>query len=128
MPGIELIRSFLQQATAQGSRSTALNPLAWALGLCLSSLLIAISLNAPYWVTVFLSVVTALILIVFLFAYLYLLVKDRDALRSEKFTLSKMAIERSVTGDNIAGFIDPMNRAESIRTPESLTEPKNGGK
>jgi hypothetical protein len=38
-------------------------------------------------------------------AYFFLLFNDRDALRSERFTLSKMAIEKSVTGDSLKGFI-----------------------
>jgi hypothetical protein len=42
----------------------------------------------------------------FLGAYFFLLIKDRDALRSEKYTLSKLALERSITGDNIAGFLE----------------------
>ena len=42
--------------------------------------------------------------IAFLVAYFILLFIDRDALRSERFTLSKMAIEKSVTGDSLRGF------------------------
>jgi hypothetical protein len=40
----------------------------------------------------------------FLVAYFILLFVDRDALRSERFTLSKLAIEKSVTGDSLRGF------------------------
>jgi hypothetical protein len=69
--------------------------------------MVSISLKSPSFVTVFLAVVTGVILLVFLFAYIYLLVNDRDALRSEKFTLSKLAIERSVVGDSAVGFLDP---------------------
>jgi hypothetical protein len=42
--------------------------------------------------------------IAFLVAYFILLFVDRDALRSERFTLSKLAIEKSVTGDSLRGF------------------------
>src|SRR5690348_2400583 len=104
MPTIELIRSFLQQASVHGSRSTVLNPLIWALGTTFSAILVSIYGNAPFWLTVVLTIFGGLILLVFLGAYLYCLVSDRDALRSEKFTLSKMAIERSVTGDTLKGF------------------------
>ena len=113
MPGVELIRSLLQQARVQGSRSTAINPLAWAFGIALSALLIALRIiSTPPWILYLLGILAATVLLAFLAAYFFLLVKDRDALRSETFTLSKMAIERSVMGDNIVGFIDPATRLE----------------
>lgn len=105
MPTIELFRSLLQQATAQGSRSTALNPLAWALGILLSAMLLAARIsNLPIWVLWLLGCSSAVFVTAFVVAYFYLLFTDRDALRSERFTLSKMAIEKSVTGDSLRGF------------------------
>ena len=121
MPGIELIRSLLQQATAQGSRSTALNPLGWALAIILSALLGSAFDHPPIWLTPILAVCAGTIVVAYLFAYFFLLVKDRDALRSERFQLSKMAIERSVVGDNIAGFINPAEQPPLLpvaKTPE----------
>src|ERR1700732_1748070 len=106
MPGIELIQTFLKQASARGSRSNALNPLAWAFGMTLSALIASILAgHSPSWLTILLAVFASLILLAYLGAYGFLMVKDRDALRSESFTLSKMAIERSVTGDNLQGFV-----------------------
>ena len=107
MAGIELIQSFLQQASAQGSRSTALNPLGWALSIIFSAMIGAGLAHMPTWVLIMLGVFESLAVVAYLAAYFFLLVKDRDALRSERFQLSKMAIERSITGDNLAGFIDP---------------------
>jgi hypothetical protein len=104
MPPIELIRSFLQQASVQGSRSTVLNPIGWAFALVLSALLASAWAQAPFWVVVLFAVFASLILIVFLISYIYCMVNDRDALRSERFSLSKMAIERSVVGDTLKGF------------------------
>jgi threonine/homoserine/homoserine lactone efflux protein len=126
MAGVELIRSLLQQASAQGSRSTALNPLAWAFGLTLSGLIVSVSFKATDWIIVFLSVVSSLILAVFLFAYIYLLFRDRDALRSEKFRLSNIAPERSISGDSLKGFVEvehPGRRVPAAPTPERREEP-----
>ena len=53
-----------------------------------------------------LSIFSGLLLVVYVFSYVYLLFNDRDALRSERFTLSKMAIERSITGDSLRGFVE----------------------
>ena len=110
MAGIELIRSFLQQATAQGSRSTALNPLGWALTIVFSAMIGAGVAHLPGWVMIMLGVFEGLLVVAYVAAYFFLLLRDRDALRSERFQLSKMAIERSITGDNIAGFLEPDQR------------------
>jgi hypothetical protein len=114
MPGIELIRSFLQQASAQGSRSTALNPLGWAMTIIFSAMIGAGVAHMPTWVLVMLGVFESFAVAAYLIAYFFLLVKDRDALRSERFQLSKMAIERSIAGDNLAGFIDPEKQAVAL--------------
>jgi len=91
LPDIDFIKDLLQQASAQGSRSTALNPLQWALAIVLSALLGATKVQAPAWVFRMLATSAVVILLAYLAAYFFLLVKDRDALRSEKYKLSKMA-------------------------------------
>jgi len=59
------------------------------------------------WVTVTIGISFATVLAVFLGAYVYLLLKQPDALRSEQFTLSKLAIEKGMVGDSVAGMHDP---------------------
>jgi hypothetical protein len=125
MPGIELIRSFLQQASSQGSRSTALNPLGWALAIVLTALLGASVAHLPPWILSFLVVFASVLIAAYLVAYFFLLVKDRDALRSERFHLSKMAIERSITGDNLAGFLEPEKQTRILPAVESTPGAKS---
>jgi hypothetical protein len=73
--------------------------------MALSALLIAARISgAPVWLVVLLGVAVAGTGTAFLVAYFILLFIDRDALRSERFSLSKMAIEKSVTGDSLRGF------------------------
>jgi hypothetical protein len=119
---IELIRSFLQQANATGTKSTALSDLRWFTGLVLTALLIALKFNAISWILISLVVLLGLISVVYLAVYIFFALKSPDALRSEKFTLSKLAIERSVTGDNITGFIDPAVDKRALNLP--ATTPK----
>jgi hypothetical protein len=122
MPGIELIRSLFQQASAQGSRSTALNPLGWAFATVLSALIGAKVADAPQSIITLLSVFASLILAVFLFAYIYFMFKQPDALRSEKFTLSKMAIEKSVIGDSLKGFKElPVGDQKALQSAIEVT-------
>jgi hypothetical protein len=110
MAPIELVRSFLEQASGRWSRSTALQPLGWLLGIVLSVLLFSLATNPPAYVIYILLTFAGIILLTYIGAYLYFMIRLPDALRSEKYTLSKMAIERSVTGDNLAGFLEPDQR------------------
>jgi len=74
------------------------------LGLLLAADVLAAARHSPVWFLITLSSFCGAVILVVLIAYLYLMVKNPDALRSERFTLSKMALERSVTGDTLAGF------------------------
>lgn len=120
MPGIELIRSFLQQATAQGSRSTVLTELRWFVGILLSAILVAVSLHAAQWILIILVVFLCAAGALYLIAYVFFGLKNPDALRSEKYTLTKLAIERSVTGDSVKGFFDL--ESQSTKSLPSPTE------
>ena len=47
----------------------------------------------------------SVVMITFVIAYAYFAITAPDSLRSERFTLSKMAIEHSSKGDNLVGLI-----------------------
>jgi hypothetical protein len=119
LAGIALIQSFLQQANARGSRSTALQPLQWGIAMVLGAFLVASYERASLWILETLGVFAALLILSFVGSYFFLLFKDRDALRSERFHLSKMAMERSIIGDNLAGFLEPEKQPLLFPSPES---------
>lgn len=80
--------------------------------------------GAPRWLLILLGIAVCATGSAFIVAYFILLFLDRDALRSERFTLSKMAIEKSVTGDSLKGFTalypgDP----KAISAPADNVEP-----
>ena len=102
------MQSFFSQASARGARSTALHALQWAIGLLLSAMALLVFGRAPEWLLVGIAIAICAVLTVFLAAFVYLLFHNPDALRSEHFSLSKMAIEKGLVGDNIAGLVDPM--------------------
>ena len=106
MPGLEVFQSLIQQASARGSRSTALNPLQWTIAILLAGISGSIWAGSPNWVSILLAVLTGVTVTVYLSAYVFLLLKDRDALRSERFTLSKLAIEKGLIGDNLTGLFE----------------------
>lgn len=124
MAGIELIRSFLQQAHAQGSRSTALNPLGWLSAILVAAVATAFKEHAPTWAEIALVCLLALVSLCYLAAYAYFAMNDVDALRSERYTLSKMMIESSQIGDDRQGFAKPNEGLQLPKTGQILPAPR----
>lgn len=59
-------------------------------------------------------------------SYIYFMRRDPDALRSESYSLQKLAIEKGIFGDNLVGMIDP---DRVIETPEVVNAlPPEGAK
>jgi hypothetical protein len=79
----------------------------------LAALPASVFTGAPVWLTAAIAVCTGCVLLVFLGAYIYLLLKMPDALRSEQYMLSKLALEKGMIGDNVAGLHDPRVIEES---------------
>ena len=44
--------------------------------------------------------------------YIYCLINDRDSLRSEKFTIQKLAIEKGIMGDDVTGIAPLSNNRQ----------------
>jgi len=105
MPELGFLKVFAQ-AAARGTRSSALRPIDWLLLLQLGSLLGSLYLDAANWIVIFFVFSSALSFSLYLFTYVYLLFKDRDALRSETYSLHKLAIEKGLIGDSISGLIE----------------------
>ena len=103
MAPAKLVAALLQQATAQGSRSTVLRPLGWLVGICAPGLLVAVELSAPTWVIVTFAVFMGLTIVLYLGSYTYCLFTDKEALRSERYSIQKLAIEKGIVGDSHAG-------------------------
>lgn len=100
------IHQFLEKADARGARSTVLRPLGWLVFLLFAGLVVSLPSSPPEWLLRLLAVLLVIAVAVYLAAFIFFALKDPDALRSEKFTLSKMAIERTLTGDTLKGFVD----------------------
>jgi Na+/glutamate symporter len=83
-----------------------LTSLAWLLGLLLTAALWAVRLNAPEWLLALLAVLAVITVGVYLYAYVYFMKHDSEALRSERYSLGKLAINKGVAGDDLAGIIE----------------------
>ncbi|MEJ1379328.1 MAG: hypothetical protein RPU34_05885 [Candidatus Sedimenticola sp. (ex Thyasira tokunagai)] len=120
MSSPELLRAFLSQASSSGSRSTALQPLGWLSGILTSGLVLAATWGTPEWALVTLAIFLGITVTIYLISYIVYAFKNPDALRSEKYTLSKMAIEKNLIGDDVSGLIEI---SESDNTPISQALP-----
>ena len=112
---IEQVFSALSRSSAGGSRKTALAPFQWLLALVLSALLLANQSGSANGTVVTLLLWFAGITFgLTCLAALYLLFWRPDFLRSERFTIEKLMIERGLVGDTLSGFsrvdIEPARR------------------
>ena len=116
-----LLHSFFSEASAKGARSTALHALQWGMAMLLISISIMAIADAPSWILIAISSAFGLVLVTFIGAYIFLLITNPDALRSESYTLSKMAIERGLFGDSLSGLIEEEVLEDTINEPKTLT-------
>lgn len=105
MAAAELLSALLQHNIAKGYKSNVLNPLIWLTGTFFIAIVGAIISKAPTWILIVLIVLLILIIGLFSFAYCFCLIKNPDALRSEKYSIEKMAIEKGYIGDSIKGMM-----------------------
>lgn len=111
---IETFLSLLQQSVGRASRSTALQPLVWLIGALVLALLFCLVYGAAGWVTVVIVSMQVITVLVFIGTYIYLVTHNIDATRSERFTLEKLALQQSRTGDDAVGFIESRARASAV--------------
>jgi hypothetical protein len=125
MPTNKLIAAILRQATARGSRSTVLKPLGWLAGICATALLGALRYNATpeviHWILIFLGAT----ILLYLAAYVYCLLTDKEALRTETYLIQKTAIEKGYVGDTLAGIFQiesDENDSSTVNDPSGNQE------
>ena len=63
-------------------------------------------MRASAWITVTFILMCIVTFILYIGAYVYCLLYDREALRSETYLIQKLAIERKYLGDNVTGTIE----------------------
>ena len=100
----EFISSIFKQATAQGFKSNVVKPLMGMFTLFVIATVVLYWLEVPYF-SIAMGCLMMIAGIVFLIAYLYCLFKNPDYLRSEKFVVEKMAIEKAALGNSMTPMI-----------------------
>jgi hypothetical protein len=101
---MQLVSLLREQMNATLSRSDVLKPFAWLIGILSAAFCISLFTKPPEWVLVALIVMLFASVCLYGYASLFCLFKDRDALRSEKYSLQKFALEHNLIGDSTAGL------------------------
>lgn len=115
-PLINLLgRSLEEGETTRYSRTDILRSLMYPLGLCVGALPLLALAKVPAWTLIGDGVAIAVLLSVYLGAYLYSFVARPDTLRSERYQLAKYALESQMFGDNRSGLIE----AAPVRTVQA---------
>jgi hypothetical protein len=104
---LQIVQSLREQMHATLARSDVLRALIWPIGILMTATLGLTFAKAPDWLLIVFAVLVVLSILLYGAAYTFCLINDRDALRSEKYSLHKMAIEHGVYGDSRIGLIEP---------------------
>lgn len=105
-----------QQQREAKSRTDVLKPLVWPLGITASAVPALLAAKAPLWMPISAGSAFCVLLIVYIIAYITLLIFRPDYLRSENYELTKMAIQNGLLGDSKSGMA-------TIHTPAITVQP-----
>ena len=77
-------------------RATPLKPAVWMTSVLVWATVVGLFLRVPTWGAVFLSCLTGVSFLFYLVSYIYLMMVDRDTLRSERYREPRVVRERGV--------------------------------
>ena len=118
------IWSILQQALSSGSRSTVLKPLGWLVAMTLAGSIVAFGSTAPIWFTTILGILCLVAICLYFLAYIYFGLTDKDSLRSEKFSIQKLAIQKGFIGDDQTGYVKLPDNQPSLPAIDVTSTPQ----
>jgi hypothetical protein len=98
-----------------------LKPLAWLIGILTLATVLMLYAKAPDWLLIVMACLLVGTILLYGFSYSFCLFNDRDALRSEKYSLQKLAIEHGLLGDSSTGLFEPTSTPRDIEQLPSGT-------
>jgi hypothetical protein len=127
MAGFWQMASMLrEQVNATAWRSDVLKPLAWLIAMLVLLVAMLAFAKAPEWLLTWVSLTLLGTIILYALSYAICFFIDRDALRSEGYSLNKMAIEHKLIGDSSAGMFSAKEVLDSQPVPDQ--SPKRLGR
>ena len=94
-------------------RATPLKPAVWMTSVLVWATVVGLMLRVPTWGGVFLCCLTGVSFLFYLVSYIYLMVVDRDTLRSERYRESRVARDRGVERPRI-GAVEEASSGTAI--------------
>ncbi len=95
--------------------------------MCVVGLVASVRYNADFWIQLLLGCFSALAGLTYLGAYIFcLLTKREHLLRTEKFLIQQLAIEKGFRGDSITGIVTVENLPNQPLLP-SAGKDESGG-
>lgn len=93
-----LVRIFFRAANIGRSRSSILNPLQWAMAILALGMIACVFGHAPAWILVFFAGLLGLDVVALVAAFLYLMVRKPQVLRSEThdFKITELTQNREI--------------------------------
>jgi hypothetical protein len=85
----QFISSLRTQKSATVSRTDVLKPLLWLTALVSAAVVLSLTTKPPQWLLLVNVMAWVLCLLLYAGAYVYCLLTDRDALRSERYSSTK---------------------------------------
>ena len=85
-----------ESGLAERQRATPLKPAVWMTSVLVWATVVGLTLRVPAWAGVFLCCLTGVSFLFYLVSYIYLMVADRDTLRSEQYREPRVARKRGV--------------------------------
>jgi hypothetical protein len=119
---IQLVSMLKEQMNATLSRSDVLKPIAWLIGILTLATALFMYAKAPDWLIILMGISLLIAIFLYFFSYIYCLFNDRDALRSEKYSLNKMAIQQGIFGDSTSGTFETGTEEAKLISPPSPSE------
>lgn len=110
-------------------RTTPLRPAVWMTSVLVWATVVALITRVPIWASLFLCGLTGVSFLFYLVSYIYLMAKDRDALRSERVGRSRAGRLRAAEQGGIAWqpdqdqpvYIGPPRSVTAMTHPEAQT-------
>jgi len=96
---------FARQTDIGHSRTSVLNPVQWIVVILIFGAALLALAHAPVWLMIGIGVCAFGGFVLFVFSYIFFMIKDPDALRSESYSLQKLALQKGLVGDNLQGLI-----------------------
>lgn len=124
---LQMMSLLKEQMTATLARSDVLRPIGWLIASLLAALVLSAWVHSADWLLACEAVMLVLSILLYLGAYIFCLLNDRDALRSEKYSLNKMAIEKRLVGDNLTGLFEEASAVPTIG-PSGAIDQREGEK